>query len=1081
MDTKDQDQDHQKSSTPQPSTQTSNSTTSNNNHHSQNQLDHNRSYSHYTHIPHHQHHHLQNHEQSQVTQDDVQLSRTVSPVSINVPISIPSLCRHNSSSDSIDSNSFQLSSFDKDTNNTILPEITIPKTPPPIDHNNRRNNNGTFSNFQLPNDILKNLTPVIKSPPRDKSKNQLLRNNHIKNIQLRLNNQNNKINKTIKDLKIETTKKIEFQTFKLNENYKIAKFRRENYLNLIKERAGKFITNNNYNNNDKGRILSAGTENKEYGKSRINSVNSLKLHFNIPFSHISPSTIENITNFQSRSRQYLLRTSVKFLQQSNFLKKFNKMPFNQVLTCLNSESSIKKSLCFVLKYLNITKDVFETKIFLYCFIMISDFNDCMQNGPYQPGFNHNINYDNINSNSGTFNSNEESNFFNNFIWVLLFKYSTYLLEEFTNLVHGDNQPMITCKLQSYWEDYKFIFKIFKWNHYLNIKKILYSSISIVDQQLKILNNNNNKNNPFDEGDNINNDIFHQKERMTMELNLLDNYNLKSLQEFNSSARVKNFKEKLSNKINDIYLSYKHYNKSNSRLSTNNFIQNKANYICYNNLKFHIPHFLPLEKWRSYWRAYYFENNFKDNNNNHECESNVPLKLKSGYLGEINSYYYNGMSKFDGGNRYINEESKINYFELIDSMIDVKSVTLKEIYEILFNYYIQFSSIEEFPNDDLDSESDYEETFEFIEYSINDESNFDHDIEYFNKIKSLFKHYDQLNKFNHIINNENNHQKLDNEIILQLKYEILIQYLNKCHFGNGSNNDFTKFKKFENLITIFNLSNFKNLKFSIYTLNPQLLFPKFYKKFMMRNHYLSLIKHVDYLEPTLVASSKYSLNRVLQFESTHNLLSFKFFNNLFINHMLNIDKCLEEGKMQVDGFDTVDKEDEILSNFESDFLKYNQELKKLLKLNCFGIMYKNYFPNYSNVLQSSIINLFTTYEEYYKINTLDLSSSAPHTDLSQTDVLKFFNYYHHHNENITQILSIKWLDLMKEKTSQYNNRNQTFNLIAYNDPNFKFYVKEINELSNEIFRFSSYLYEVYNPILNWIYEDLAINNEGLDSS
>ncbi|KAI5963333.1 uncharacterized protein KGF55_003125 [Candida pseudojiufengensis] len=1078
MDTKDQDQDHQKSTTPQPSTQPSQSSQSTNIHsHHQSHLNnnHNLNHNHYTHFP-QNYHHLQQYDQSNSSQDCMELSRTVSPISI----SVPSLCRHNSSSSSSNlkksSSSIQLNDKVDQDSDSILPEINMPKTPPPIEHSESRNhqNQGTFSNFQLPNDILKNLTPIIKSPPKDRSKNEILRKNHLKDIQLKLNNQNQKINKTIKNLKIENNKKLQFQTFKLNENLKFAKYRRENYLNLVRARAGRFLESGSNENNLKQK--SKSLNDYKYTKSQNHQV-SQEQSYHVKFNHLSQSTLNNISNFQRRSQQYLFKNAITFLKNSNFLHKFDKMSFNQVLTCLNTESTIKKSICHILRYLHITKDLFEIKIFLYCFIMISDFNDCMINGPQQPGFNSNLN-------KRDKNGNDELNFFNNFIWVLLYKYSSFLIHEFTQLIDNAtnaNTLQVSSKFSRYWEDYKFIFKIFKWNHYINIKKILFSSISIVDQQLIIL-DNHNVNNSFGSYDNYDNEIIEQKGKLEMELKLLNKYDLKNLQIFNSSDNVKNFNSILSQKINVLFANYQNQNSLNGVATTREFIQNKPSLICFKNWKFHIPDFVPIDKWRSYWRSHYFKKFCNSINNAGELnyqKKSYPSKLKSGYLGEINNYYFNNeLNKSED-----TAGSNFNYFELIDSIIDINSISLKEIYGILFDYYIHFSSGKNYKNFNGSIDEEFENvglrgTYYDYGSSSSSTTTTNHDFEYLNKIKLLFMHYDQLNKFQHILNFKNllPNEEIEFDLIVQLKYEILIQYLKNCRFNNnnenGNDDEFTNFKRFENLKIILNSTNFQNLKFSIYTFNPQLLFPKFYKIYLRGRYDLPILcnnENETSLNGILQSSFKNNLSDILCGKEDDYIFNvFKFFNTIFIDQISNINFLNHEND-----------EDEIISNFKDNFVKYNQNLIKLIDLNCFGIMYQTYFQINSNISQSYIFKLHKLYNEYeIDENECDLNSLVSSSSIGKQEYINFFNYYKYNNDKISKLLLLKWSNQMKEKINSFSQHEQ-FQFKSFNSTEFQFklqfqfFTKEIIELSTEIFKFNKFLYNIYRPIFNWIGEDLNI--------
>ena len=73
--------------------------------------------------------------------------------------------------------------------------------------------------------------------------------------------------------------------------------------------------------------------------------------------------------------------------------------------------------------------------------------------------------------------------FHNCIWLIVFKFGQYLVDEFKTIIQ---KKSLTEQFLKYWHEYNFIFKIFKWNHYNSLKSLLISSINIVDKQIKAL-------------------------------------------------------------------------------------------------------------------------------------------------------------------------------------------------------------------------------------------------------------------------------------------------------------------------------------------------------------------------------------------------------------------------------------------------------------------------------------------------------------------------------------------------------------------------------------------------------------------
>lgn len=808
---------------------------------------------------------------------------------------------------------------------TPLPSLNPPRTPSPqtLPSQSTPNRDGTFTNFQLPNDILKNLTPIIKSPPKDKTKQHIRKQAYMRNVQLKVSARNNRVEKQSKDWKRQQQEFIQYQSAKLTELLQRAKIRRDEYLQMVREKAVRFVKT------EEGGL--SGGEKQSALSPQFSQTSSSESQVWLVEQDLNVR--ERLVYFQRLSKRRLFKKHTMFLQSSTFLNRYDSMPFNKVLTCFNTDSSIKMSISYVLNYLGITTNTFELKMFLYCFIMIADFNDCMINGPH-PGFNYNLEIKT--------KDQEKATTAQNCIWVILYKLTTCLLEEFKQVVHI--APKILPRFWKYWNDYKFIFKIFKWNHFVGINRLLNNSISIVEEQITRISDDQ--------------DLYHQRIKLNMELSLLNKYNLLALKQFNESQQVTQLISLVSDTIEELFTSF--------GANSPSFIQNQSNFICFDLLKFHIPDFISFEKWRLYWMNLYFRE--------FDLDRMYPSVLKTGYLGEVRP-----------------KTSNVDYIDLVDSLMDLELFSLNQTYEILYDYYLEFSGVYSLPGivDGADG---------------------------LQRVQNLIKHYDKKNKLIQFTK-----PNLDDEEILQLKYSVVIMWLQKCQF-----NMFQDFINFENLYTIVNLKNFKNLRYSIYTQNPNLLFPEFYK-LVMKFHSLDVETQ---LRSIIYASFKNNLNRLFRIKPSFNQEAFQLFNQVF-NHMI------------VNG----EFENELSVTFKDNFRQYHTKLQALVKTNSISMMYHSYTGIHlpTKCLQEAVGNLHLFPNK------------------------QFVAYYENHGDKICSLLFDKWQNILRKVADGHINLS---NIGSHLQLIFTECTQDMELLSLEICKFNRFVYKMYMPILNWVYGDLG---------
>lgn len=244
-------------------------------------------------------------------------------------------------------------------------------SPKPFPSQSAPSQDGTFANFQLPNDILKNLTPIIKSPPKDKTKQHIRKQAYMRNAQLKISARNNRVEKQVRNWKRQQHEFIQYQSARLTELLQQAKIRREEYLKMVREKAVRFVKN-------EARRHIAGESDQGLLSLLLQTRSSESTFCFVEQDAITQASLVYLPRW---SKKVLFQKHVAFLRNSSFLDKHESMPLNETLSIFNTDSSIKLSIAYVLKYLGIIANPFELRMFLYCFIMVADFNDCMINGP----------------------------------------------------------------------------------------------------------------------------------------------------------------------------------------------------------------------------------------------------------------------------------------------------------------------------------------------------------------------------------------------------------------------------------------------------------------------------------------------------------------------------------------------------------------------------------------------------------------------------------------------------------------------------------------------------------------------------
>lgn len=509
--------------------------------------------------------------------------------------------------------------------------------------------------FFIPNEILRNLTPIKSRDSSSASSSTLTssssssasspidpikrKQDHLKSIQIRLKIRSSMISNRIEDVKQQRQRSSSIRSQKLVQRHLESRRRRMEYLNMVRERARRVVmarmregTSVDINNND-----------DEEKTRKRRAIGGVRTEFeDRPIGCNKFYECEEMVEFQRICRKYLLMKYLDVLRESQFLNHFEGYSFNRVISIVNdSNHEIPKSIYFILKHLGVPNLVdCEYRSFMYCFIMINDFNDCMK-GANQ--YNHPASNSNVNGHD------ERSIFFNNCIWLVVYKYTILLIEEFKFVV---NAGRLTTKFNRYWEQYRFYFKIFKWNHYLNIKEILRNSIDGLTSQLQFLLEDNL----------ISDQLAMQRLKLSNELSLLNSYSVFGLRQFISTDRVTQFMSNLNQLIFD----------DKNVIEYN--IVNSFRFIKFNSIRFCLP-YVPIDDWRKYWFNRYFEE--------HVSNKKVPHIIKAGYIESTNR------------KRYID----------VNEVSDHVESSIQNLYDQFYQYYCEFGNRRGVTKDSIANDED----------------------------------------------------------------------------------------------------------------------------------------------------------------------------------------------------------------------------------------------------------------------------------------------------------------------------------------------------------------------------------------
>lgn len=320
--------------------------------------------------------------------------------------------------------------------------------------------NSQPSNFQLPPDILRNLTPIRK-------KNRVRpcttrRNAFIENRRMCLEERSRIISERVRELKQRRDLFSKRLAKNLTNNLAVAKERRYKLLEARRERARKHFLQH---------------ESQPVG---ICGSRSVEAPNKIP---VSPEyDPESLAVIRKAFKRTLLVKHSTLVKESNFFEMLPGMSYRQTLTLMKHDSKLVVSMVSLLRLFDLP-DVMPKRLyrsFLYSFIMVADYMNSVATHSHG-GFNSN-------------GSDKKRNNLTNSLALLSYKLALLVINDFKSLVYSsiDDQVNPWCeqklKLSKSWKYYHFFFLLYKSIHYENCISILDDALDIVENQLEILQN-----------------------------------------------------------------------------------------------------------------------------------------------------------------------------------------------------------------------------------------------------------------------------------------------------------------------------------------------------------------------------------------------------------------------------------------------------------------------------------------------------------------------------------------------------------------------------------------------------------------
>ncbi|KAG2736627.1 hypothetical protein G9P44_000717 [Scheffersomyces stipitis] len=697
-----------------------------------------------------------------------------------------------------------------------------PRTPPPPSTTGSRtlsdseasppsSSSSPTSPFQLPSYILRNLTPVKKSKcKKDYAEHRRRRANHISKKKEMLKHRSLSVIKKVHDVREQRRQALQQQIGKLELDLKRATSRRHHYLQTVKERAGNSSTLG-FRMLKLPSSLSEENENEQEQKEKHNDDSSriVDSYRNVQYD------MSIVTSIQRLVKTALYKRYLNVLKESGFLDCFT--PFETSISYaegvrqLNKpESRLVRAFVYVLQYLQVPDPLGTTQPysgFLYAFILLSDYTDCISGQADHPGFNSNL--------SDSFHDNS----LNNFLWLLIFKHANEMIENFKTVVaHGT----LTTEFLESWKNYSFLFSIFKYNHFFNLISILDKSIEVTNKMMAIT----------DDGS-----VSRKKADLEKEHKFLERFRNSTSKKLYCSEEVADFLGMVENELNSIL--YSPLNQGYHKVLRGNRV------FSYHNFWFYFPRVYGLEN--SDWRQYWFLT-FKSQKSTRQ----IPEMIRSGHASLKLTSKKTKLISIQDVLQVLGKESYDSQYELMTNSF-LLGMRMKNVYAELYKFYRAYSKVK--------MDSYHPNNIGLVIDSIFIQDGRALLVHYFKLVMNMLKEPCQNSEL--VILSSNCLDLLEREeedsmaelveVVKEFEISVANLWINQC-----IPKDFVQFQKFENAYILTHAENFSRVRSVIYTNSPNLFFPNFYKFLKLYKGYNQLkfqnhlrILHACFEDPKLL--------------------------------------------------------------------------------------------------------------------------------------------------------------------------------------------------------------------------------------
>ena len=521
----------------------------------------------------------------------------------------------------------------------------------------------TTSSFDLPDYLLHALTPVRKATKKNSCYKER-RSKIVEDRTKRLKDRSNMIKSKLERLKKDQEVLTRGFSKKLSDNLKSAKERKVVHLEERKRRARQvqvsalsclFIRSNDvFESGSEGRCL--------YSRSQIEKEKTQK-----------------VIILQRGIRLFLLKKNIKFLKDFNFSEKIWKWSYPQALKFLRPDAILPKIMLTILRCLRLP-DVSATsnyKCFFYSLILLADIRTSLY--LHIPlGFNSNT-------------CKAETNNFTNSIAILLIKLASSLTYSFILLLYCDPKQLADqfsperINFSKRWRIYHFIFQIFKEVHFQNCKFLLEEAIRISDQELHLL-----------EEEDVH--LTNQRGEYGTCLDFFVKMNPAQSSRSDNWLYFGMLKMQFLSSISEYCLNKKVPSQPFIRVDQNALSEmfldrclSSDRLILYERLNYNVPPNISIFTWRQYWINYYCKGGSFPlrGNQNHPMSMQTGLfRLASSEVGYIDDSHRAARLELYGDSLDQKYETKLNENNFLVYLKSLDEIA-REIFLMVFHYCLCF--------------------------------------------------------------------------------------------------------------------------------------------------------------------------------------------------------------------------------------------------------------------------------------------------------------------------------------------------------------------------------------------------------